>query len=67
VQRLRRLGWPRYDLQSEDCTISADADFQKTMQLQMKEGKWFSDDNADIKHGFILNETAVKDFKLKSR
>jgi len=28
--------------------------------------KWFSDDNADIKHGFILNETAVKIFKLKS-
>jgi ABC-type antimicrobial peptide transport system permease subunit len=46
--------------------ISADADFQKTMQLQLKEGKWFSDDNAGVKHGFILNETAVKEFKLKS-
>jgi len=45
--------------------LSADADFQKTMQLQMKEGRWFRNDVAD-KHGFILNETAVKDFKLRS-
>jgi len=44
--------------------LSADADFQKTMQLQMKEGRWFND-NTSAKEGFILNETAVKDFKLK--
>ncbi len=44
--------------------LSADAEFQKTMQLQMKEGHWF-DDNTSAKPGFILNETAVKDFKLK--
>ncbi|MGC4035904.1 MAG: ABC transporter permease [Chitinophagaceae bacterium] len=45
--------------------ISADADFQKTMQLQLKTGNWFTDDNENRKHGFILNETAVKEFKLK--
>ncbi len=46
--------------------FSADADFQKTMQLQMKEGRWFREDHVDDKHGFILNETAVKDFRLNT-
>lgn len=45
--------------------LSADEDFQKTMQLQMKEGSWFNLDNNSGKD-FILNETAVKDFKLRS-
>ncbi|MEP6749693.1 MAG: ABC transporter permease [Bacteroidota bacterium] len=45
--------------------LSADADFQKTMQLQMKEGSWFRDDNGIDKKSFILNETAVKDFNLR--
>lgn len=44
--------------------LSADMDFQKTMQLKMKEGEWFSERNSKGVHGFILNETAVKDFKL---
>ncbi len=44
--------------------LSADADFQKTMQLQMQEGRWFKEGNIADKHGFILNETAVKDFRL---
>ncbi len=43
--------------------LSADADFQKTMQLQMKEGRWFRQDDA-INHVFILNETAVRDFGM---
>ena len=44
--------------------LSADAGFQKTMQLEMKEGRWFRDGNADERHSFILNETAVKNFNL---
>ena len=44
--------------------LSADADFQQTMQLQMKEGRWFSDGEGAPRVGFVLNETAVKDFKL---
>ncbi|MEO5681392.1 MAG: ABC transporter permease [Chitinophagaceae bacterium] len=44
--------------------LSADVDFQKTMQLQMREGRWFSLEDG-IRHGFILNEAAVTDFKLK--
>jgi len=38
--------------------LQADADFQKLMQLKMKEGRWFSNDIAD-KKAVILNETAV--------
>lgn len=44
--------------------LSADIDFEKTMQLKMKEGAWFGESNNNGVHGFILNETAVKDFKL---
>ncbi len=44
--------------------LSADIDFDKTMQLKMKEGEWFGESNNNGAHGFILNETAVKDFKL---
>ena len=44
--------------------LSADIDFEKTMQLKMKEGEWFGESNNNGAHGFILNETAVKDFKL---
>lgn len=46
--------------------LSADAGFKKTMQLQMKEGEWFSESDAPEKHSYIINETAVKDFKLPS-
>ena len=44
--------------------LSADTDFEKTMQLKMKEGDWFGEKNNNGAHGFILNETAVKDFRL---
>ena len=43
--------------------LSADADFQKTMQLSMQEGRWFRAGNTG-NHEFILNETVVKDFHL---
>jgi len=45
--------------------LSADADFQKTMQLKMKEGRWFSDNMGTDRKSVILNETAVKDFNLQ--
>jgi putative ABC transport system permease protein len=44
--------------------LSADADFKNTMQLQMKEGSWFTESDGQEKHSFILNETAVNEFKL---
>lgn len=44
--------------------LSADEDFNKIMQLQLQQGRWFRAGNAIDKHNFILNETAVKDFRL---
>jgi putative ABC transport system permease protein len=38
--------------------LDADVDFQKLMQVKMKEGRWFTNDVAD-KKAVILNETAV--------
>jgi len=38
--------------------LEADADFQKLMEVKMKEGRWFTNDVAD-KKAVILNETAL--------
>jgi ABC-type antimicrobial peptide transport system permease subunit len=59
--------WPWHDTsyQPKIVQLSADADFQATMQLQMKEGRWFRPGSSGS-HEFILNETAVKDFQLKT-
>jgi putative ABC transport system permease protein len=58
--------WPGRDTsyQPKIVQLSADADFQATMQLQMKEGRWFRSGSSGS-HEFILNETAVKDFQLR--
>jgi len=60
--------WQGHDTsyQPRIAQLSADADFQKTMQLQLKLGRWFTDDNGTDKKSFILNETAVKNFKLST-
>ncbi|MEO6316102.1 MAG: ABC transporter permease [Chitinophagaceae bacterium] len=60
--------WPGHDTSYKPriAQLSADADFQKTMQLQLKEGHWFTDDNGGDKKNFILNETAVRNFNLPS-
>ena len=59
--------WPGHDTSYNPkiAQISADADFQKTMQLQMKEGRWFRENDIADKSNVILNETAVKDFRLQ--
>jgi len=46
--------------------LSADADFQKTMQLQMKEGRWFVQGDVADRNNVVLNETAVNDLKIKA-
>ncbi len=44
--------------------LSADADFPKMFNLQLKEGRWFRDhDKADEK-GYVINETAAKELKI---
>jgi ABC-type antimicrobial peptide transport system permease subunit len=44
--------------------LSADADFQQTMQLQMKEGRWFQQGNEADKSNVVLNETAIKELNI---
>jgi hypothetical protein len=43
--------------------LSADADFQKMFQLQMKDGRWFKAGTEDY-HNYILNETAAGLFNM---
>ncbi len=43
--------------------LSTDADFINTMQLQMKEGRWFDKGEAD-KNNVVLNEEAIKELKI---
>jgi putative ABC transport system permease protein len=46
--------------------MAVDPDFIKTMQLEVIEGRDFSKDNpSDEKSAFLLNEAAVKEFRLK--
>jgi putative ABC transport system permease protein len=45
--------------------LSTDADFFKTMQPQMLEGRWFQKEITTDKHNVILNETATKELNIK--
>jgi hypothetical protein len=44
--------------------LSTDADYQKTMELQLKEGRWFQPGNEADKNNVVLNETAVKELNI---
>jgi putative ABC transport system permease protein len=44
--------------------LSTDADFQKTMQLTMKEGRWLQQGNEADKNNVVLNETAVAELNI---
>ncbi|WP_423147759.1 ABC transporter permease [Rubrolithibacter danxiaensis] len=44
--------------------LSADADFQKIMQLQMKEGRWFEQGNQADGNNVVLNESAVAQLNI---
>jgi len=44
--------------------LSTDADFANTMQLQMKEGRWFEQGNESDKNNVVLNEEAIKELKI---
>ncbi len=45
--------------------LSTDADFANTLQLQMKEGRWFQQGNEADKNNVVLNEAAVKELNLQ--
>jgi len=44
--------------------MAVDPDANNIFNLQLKEGRWFSDDNSDKKN-YILNETAVKELGIR--
>lgn len=44
--------------------LTTDAAFYKMFNLQLKEGRWYTDDPAGSK-GVVLNETAVREFNLR--
>jgi putative ABC transport system permease protein len=44
--------------------FSADEDYEKVMQLQMTQGRWFDTRSPQDQHNFILNETALNTFQL---
>jgi ABC-type antimicrobial peptide transport system permease subunit len=45
--------------------MSVSNNYQDFFDLKLKAGRWFSADNAADKNNIILNEAAVKEFKLK--
>lgn len=44
--------------------LSTDADFANTMQLQMKEGRWFDKSNEADKNNVVVNEEAIKELNI---
>ncbi|MFI5153500.1 MAG: ABC transporter permease, partial [Chitinophagales bacterium] len=44
--------------------LSTDADYQKTMELQLKDGRWFRPGDEADKNNVVLNETAVKELNI---
>lgn len=46
--------------------LSADERYQQLFHIQLKEGRWFDAANTTDKHNFIINETAVRDFKMRT-
>lgn len=44
--------------------LSTDANFANTMQLQMKEGRWFEEGKVADKNNVVLNEEAIKELKI---
>ena len=44
--------------------LSADEDYRRFFDIRLKEGRWFEPANPADQHNFILNETAVNDFRM---
>jgi putative ABC transport system permease protein len=45
--------------------LSVDPDFNKIFNLELKEGRWFREDEATGKKSYILNETTVNELGLQ--
>ncbi|MEO8854837.1 MAG: ABC transporter permease, partial [Ginsengibacter sp.] len=58
--------WPGRDttFNPKIAQLSTDADYANTMQLKMKEGRWFEKNNDVDKNNVVLNETAINVLKI---
>jgi predicted permease len=45
--------------------LSTDADFHSMFHLSLLDGRWYRDHDKADEHGFIINETAVKDLGIR--
>jgi putative ABC transport system permease protein len=54
------------DLDFQVMRLETDADFQRTMRIRIKEGRWFNNAKNDV-HNAVINETAVKQFGLDKK
>lgn len=45
--------------------LSADEDYNKLLQLQMQQGRWFDAQQPTDRHNFILNETAIGELNIR--
>ena len=45
--------------------MGVDANYQKTLGLQLIEGRWFEEGNISDEHNIILNETAIREFGIQ--
>ncbi len=45
--------------------LLADSDFNKIFKLQLKEGRWFRENDPGDRKNYILNETAVRELNLR--
>jgi putative ABC transport system permease protein len=61
------IAWSRYpedDIATSECMI--DADYFRTLNIELKEGRFFSTGAAaDSAHTYLLNETAVQNLNLE--
>ena len=45
--------------------LSADEDFNKILDLQLQQGRWFDPKQPTDRHNVILNETAIAEFNIR--
>jgi ABC-type antimicrobial peptide transport system permease subunit len=59
------IDWEGHDKGSKPviASLNADDNFEKIFSLQLTEGRWFNPVYKE-EHNFLLNETALKEFKL---
>ncbi|MEO0558575.1 MAG: ABC transporter permease [Bacteroidota bacterium] len=62
--------WPGADAQDESSQMSqflaTDPDYLEAVGLELAEGRWFRDSEADAHNAYVLNETAVREMGIQN-